>query len=262
MAERAARLLHTPKLDVRSLPTWARGAGWFGLLVILVALTYLAARDSSMFAVTRIEVTGASPAVVRQARRALEFTDGQSLLRLDGKGVVSALERLPTVYRAGYDRDFPHTLRIRVVQERPVAVLRRGAGSWIVSARGRIVGPVQRGALPSLPRIWVGSRAVVQVGSLLRDPSAVVASHALLSFKDAGLGTRISFVKATDGRLVAGLRSGLQVRFGPPVDLGLKLAVARSILPALAAPPAGGPTYLDVTVPERPVAGVDSQVAT
>jgi cell division septal protein FtsQ len=261
MAEGAVRLPHTPKLERPALPTWARAAGWCGLVVVLVALTYLAARESSLFAVTRIEVVGAPPAVARRAQRALEFTDGRSLLRLDGRGVVSTLERLPTVYRASYDRDFPHTLRIRIVPERPVAVLRRGAGSWIVSARGRVVEPVQRGALPSLPRIWLGGTTVVQVGSLLRDPSAVVASHALLSFKDAGLGARISFVRATDGRLVAGLRGGLEVRFGPPVEVGLKLAVARTILPTLAAPPAGGPTYLDVTVPERPVAGTDPQVA-
>jgi cell division septal protein FtsQ len=260
MAERAVRLPHTPKLGARSLPAWARAAGWCGLLAVLVALTYLAARDSSMFAVARIEVVGAPPPVARQVRQAVEFTDGLSLLRVDGHRVVSTLERLPTVYRAWYDRDFPHTLRIRIVPERPVAVARRGAGSWIVSARGRVVEPVRRGAFLSLPRIWLGSSAVVQVGALLRDPSAVIASHALLSFKDAGLGARIAYIKATDGRLIAGLRSGLQLRFGPPVDLGLKLAVGRSILPTLASPPAGGPTYLDVTVPERPVAGIDPQV--
>jgi hypothetical protein len=63
-----------------------------------------------------------------------------------------------------------------------------------------------------------------------------------------------------DGRLVAGLRSGLELRFGPPLDLGLKLAVARGVLPTLAAPSGGGPRYLDLTVPERPVAGTDPQV--
>ena len=86
------------------------------------------------------------------------------------------------------------------------------------------------------------------------------ASHVLTSFRGAGLGGRIAFVRATDGRIVAGLRGGLELRLGPPVDIGLKLAVALSVLPTLASPAAGGPRYLDLTVPERPVAGTDPQV--
>jgi cell division septal protein FtsQ len=260
MAERAVRLPHTPKLEVsmRSSPT--RALVWLGAIVVLVALTYLVARDSSIFAVTRIEVTGAPPDVARQARGALAFVDGRSLLRLDGHGVVAALERLPAVYRASYDRDFPHTLRVRIVPERPVAVLRRGLESWVVSARGRVIASVRRGVLASLPRIWLGRTAVVRVGAVLRDSSAALASRALSSFENAGLGRRISFVKAADGRLVAGLRTGLELRFGPPVDLELKLAVASVVLPTLAEPAIGGPRYLDLTVPERPVAGTDPQV--
>jgi cell division septal protein FtsQ len=260
MAERAVRLPHTRKLGTRALPARTRAFAWVAVLVVLVALTYLVARDSSMFAVTRIDVVGAPPPVARQARRALEIAEGRSLLRLDGRGVVAALERLPTVYRASYDRDFPHTLRVRIVPERAVAVLRKGVDSWIVSARGRVIARVARGAFPALPRIWLGHTAVVELGAIVRDPSAVVASHALASFKSAGLGARISFVKAIGGRLVAGLRTGLELRFGPPVELGLKLAVAGSVLPTLATPSMGGPGYLDVTVPERPVAGLDSQV--
>jgi cell division septal protein FtsQ len=260
MAEKAVRLPHTPKLRASALGTPTRALLWIGALIVLVALTYLVARDSSVFAVERIEVTGAPPAVARKARLAVGFAEGRSLLRLDGVGVVAALERLPFVYRASYDRDFPHTLRIRVVPERPVAVLRRGLESWVVSVRGRVIARVQRGGLPSLPRIWLGGMAVVELGSILRDPSAALASRALSSFRNAGLGPRISFVKATEGRLVAGLRTGVELRFGPAVDLELKLAVARSVLPTLAAPSVGGPRYLDVSVPERPVAGTDPQV--
>ena len=260
MAERALRLLRPRKRDVRSFVATPTSLVAAAAVVVIAALVYLAARESSLFAVTRIEVAGAPPAVAAQARAALRFADGQNLLRLDGDGVVDALERLPSVYRASYDRDFPHTLKIRVVPERPVAVLRRGVDSWIVSARGRVIGPLQRGGLRLLPRIWLGATAVVRVGEILRDPSGAIASLALSSFRGAGLGGRISFVKAEGGRLIVGLRNGLEIRFGPPVDLALKLAVTRSILPTLAAPDAGGPRYLDVAVPERPVAGTNPQV--
>jgi hypothetical protein len=260
MAERALRLLHPRKRDVRPFVATPAALLTVAGIVVIVALAYLAARESSLFAVTRIEVAGAPATVAAQARAALRFADGQSLLRLDGDGVVSALDRLPSVYSASYDRDFPHTLRIWIVPERPVAVLRRGAGSWIVSARGRVIGAVRRGGLRLLPRIWLGATAVVRVGEIVRDPSGSLASRALSSFRGAGLGGRISFVKAEGGRLVAGLRTGLEIRFGLPVDLALKLAVVRSILPTLAASSAGGPRYLDVAVPERPVAGTNPQL--
>jgi hypothetical protein len=261
MAERALRLPHPRK---RAAAAFVRSRtsllGGIAAFVVLVGLMYLVARQSSMFSVTRLEIAGAPPTVASQARAALRYVDGQSLMRLDGDGVVATLERIPSVYRASYDRDFPHTLRVRIVPERPVAVLRRGAKSWLVSARGRVIARLERGAFPSLPRIWLGATALVRLGETVHDRSGSLASHALSSMRGVGLGARISFVKAGGGRIVAGLRSGLEVRFGPPVDLALKLAVARSILPMLALPSAGGPRYLDVTVPERPVAGSNPQV--
>ena len=67
---------------------------------------------------------------------------------------------------------------------------------------------------------------------------------------------RIATASLTDGLLVFRLRSGLQLRLGAPVDVRLKLAIARRALPALPA----GTTYLDVSVPGRPVAGSDNSL--
>jgi cell division protein FtsQ len=260
MSYATLRLLHT---QIRDLPAVRPAARIFlvatGVFVV-AAFAYILARESSMFAVTRVEVAGAPPAVARQATRALAGLDGQSLLELDGADVIATLEALPTVYRASYDRDFPHTLRIRIVPEERVAVLRHGADSWLASARGRVISVVARGSLPSLPRVWLPATSTVRLGAILSDPAGALATHALRSFRGIGLGQRITYVKVTDGRLVAGLRGGLELRFGPPVELGLKLAVASAILPTLAAPSAGGPRYLDLAVPERPVAGTDPQV--
>ena len=67
------------------------------------------------------------------------------------------------------------------------------------------------------------------------------------------------FVRALDGQITLGLRGGLEIELGPPVDLRLKIAIARGILPLLALSGQGGPDYLDLTVPERPVAGRNPQ---
>jgi hypothetical protein len=60
--------------------------------------------------------------------------------------------------------------------------------------------------------------------------------------------------------LVFDLETGIELRLGTELDVALKLAVAASILPSLPAPVEGGPDYLDVSVPERPVTGSNPQV--
>jgi hypothetical protein len=55
------------------------------------------------------------------------------------------------------------------------------------------------------------------------------------------------------------LAGGFEIRLGDPGDLRLKLAIARRILRATGAATSGA-TYLDVSVPERPVVFDKSQV--
>ncbi|MBA2384629.1 MAG: hypothetical protein H0V68_08220 [Actinobacteria bacterium] len=65
-------------------------------------------------------------------------------------------------------------------------------------------------------------------------------------------------MRASAKELTLLLRPGLELRLGDGTDRDVKLEVARRILPALEE----GVGYLDVSVPERPVAGgtLDSQV--
>ncbi|HZC74760.1 MAG TPA: FtsQ-type POTRA domain-containing protein, partial [Gaiellaceae bacterium] len=133
-----------------------------GLGVLAVALGgYLVARETPLFAIQRVEVHGGSPQVARQARQALASLVGAPLVGLDGSAVLRKLDALPTVVSASYDRDFPHTLRITVVAERPAAVLRSGPDSWLVSLRGRVIERLPSQALPRVARIWVSTRTPV-----------------------------------------------------------------------------------------------------
>lgn len=226
-----------------------------GLGIVAFALfAYLLARETPLFAVDRIEVEGSSPRVAGQVRHALSSVLGSPLVGLDGSAVVRRAEALPTVVSAGYDRSFPHTLRVTVVPERPAAVLRSGASSWLVSIRGRIMGRLALRADPSLPRVWVPAHTAVLVGSTLGSATTRVAVRA------AGLaGTlapRIAVATYSGGRLVFRLRSGLQVMLGAPTDVKLKVAVAQR---ALTFVPSGS-TYLDVSLAGRAVSGTGSLV--
>jgi cell division septal protein FtsQ len=230
-------------------------------LILIAAGLYALARGTSMFAVQGIDVEGASPEVAAEVRTVLRSYRGRSLVAVDGEAVAQEVDGLAAVRSSVVDRAFPHTLRVHVVPELAVAVLRRGADSWLVSARGRVIGAIARGGHHSLPRVWLPPRTEIEAGALLADDPGGLAARSLAAFVGSGFPKRIAFVRALDGQITLGLRGGLEIRLGAPVDLRLKIAIAHGLLPMLALPSAGGPDYLDIAVPERPVAGLDPQVS-
>jgi cell division protein FtsQ len=225
-----------------------------GLVAVAVG-AYAAARQTSMFAVSTVEVDGAPAALRAQVRHAAGPLLGTSLLALDGAALRSRLEALPAVASVTYDRAFPHTLRLTVVPERPVAVLRAGRESWLVSARGRVIARLAHGGEDGLTRVWVPKATHILPGAILPEREGGTPARAL-AFAGV-LPARIAVASVVHGRLVFKLRFGLELRLGEPTDLRLKLAIARRALRAL--PPAA--RYLDVSVPGRPVAGTNPQLS-
>lgn len=232
-------------------PRWlsARVLAAFALPLAVLGGGYAAARDTSIFAIRSIDVHGASPMVAAQVRATLAPLLGRHLVGLDGGAVEQRVEALPWVARVSYDRAFPHTLRVTVVSERSVAVLRRGGAAWLVSTRGRVLAPVRADSHGALPRIWVASNAVVRPGGFLADSRGALAARSLALA--AGFPYRIRTASSPPGSLTFVLASGLELRLGDPADLRLKLAVARRVMHQLPA----GATYIDLALPSRPVAG-------
>jgi cell division protein FtsQ len=239
---------------VRFVPTRRSLAVGLGI-VVFASFGYLLARETSLFAIDRIEVDGASPRVAGQVRQALATLVGRPLVGLNGSEVLQKVDALPTVVSATYDRGFPHTLRITVVPEHPVAVLRNGVNSWLVSARGRVMERLPLRAAPSLPRVWVPAHMDEPVGSTLnRIPARVAVRAAGLAGTFA---SRIATATYADRTLVFHLRSGVEILLGTASDVKLKVAVAAR---ALAELPSGS-TYLDVSLPGRAVSGTGLSMA-
>jgi cell division septal protein FtsQ len=203
-----------------------------------------------MFAVDRIEVSGGTPGVTRQVRHALADVSGRSLLKVDATELTAVVESLPTVREAALDRAFPNSLHVVVVPERPTAVARQGAVSWLVSDRGRVLHKVKRGKTLPLPRIWVPKSVRLEPGALASG-ELMTAITAVAPLDAARFPARVATVSSTARRLTMRLRSGLQLQLGEPSQVRLKLAIAAKIMPLLQE----GTLYLDVSVPERPVAG-------
>ena len=247
------RRIRWPELHPRAwfaqlVPSRRSVAVGVGILAFALG-AYLLARETSLFAVRSVEVEGGSPEVAAQVRHALSPVVGSSLVGLDGAEVLRKVDALPTVVHASYDRAFPHTLRIGVVPERPAVVLRRGPDSWVVSERGRVMERLPAGPLPHLPRIWVGLRTPVQTGAEL-GWSGVGAAARALGLAGA-FAVRIASASSSAGSLVFHLRSGLELLLGDAAEVKLKVAVAAKALPVLPA----GTTFLDLSVPGRPVSG-------
>jgi cell division protein FtsQ len=219
--------------------------------VAAVVGMYFAARETSMFAVQRIEVTGARPSVIQRVDAALGPLDGTSLLALNAADIDQRLSALRDVSLVSYDRAFPHTARIVVSAERPVAVLRRGSQAWIVTERGRILEPITDPRESDLPRIWLGDEPVPSPGEVLSAEEAVRPARLLGGVLSANpdLFKHVREAGYADGDLSLVLQSGTEVRLGGADDLALQLAVAERVLDA-AGP---GMQYVDVSVPERAV---------
>ena len=224
----------------------------FALLALGVA-SYGVARESPRFAIQRIEVTGGPPSVRERVRLALASLEGRSLVGFRREELDRRIATLPDVVGASYDRAFPHALRVFVNPETALLVLRRGDESWLVSVRARVVLPLVKGARGGLPRIWVTRDTDVAVGDTLADPGAQRAVRVLAAAAEE-LPAVVRAVRIDGPETTLILRSGVELRLGREHDVRLKLAVAARILPQL------GPesSYLDVAVPDRPVAGSEA----
>jgi cell division protein FtsQ len=228
-------------------------------VLVLAGLGYLVARETGVFAVRTVEVEGVGDPVAGQIRRALEPLTGTSLAALDADSAERTLESLPTVVRAKVDRDFPHTIRVVVRPEQPVAVVRRAETAWLVSARGRVMAQLEPGELARLPRVWLAPGTGLGLGTYLLPEEGGAAVAALARVPDRFPG-RVDAARGTPDDLVVVLGTKTELRLGEASELQLKLAVAATVLSELGAGARRELAYLDVSLPTRPVGMEKPQV--
>ena len=236
---------------------WRRAAGIGAGVAAAVALLYVGARETSVFAVRTIEVSGGPPAVRAAVRAAAASVAGESLVGLDGDALVDELEALPSVRAASYDRAFPSTLRIFVRPERPVALVKVRSDRWILSKRGRVIRPAPADLAGPLPQFRLSHAAALRPGAFVTDPGARTILAALAVVPQRFPAT-IRSVRLRAGALTLGLRTPWgqpELRLGEPVEVDVKLVVAGLVLRSIPAANRHSVGYVDVSVPERTVVG-------
>jgi cell division protein FtsQ len=229
------------------------------IIAALVALLALAAggwvwlRNSSLVAVQRVTITGVSGRDARQIRAALTSA-AHNMTTLDVKmsALHTAVAPYPVVKQLHVSTDFPHRMRIDVVEQVPVAMISAAGIRVPVSADGTLLhGAEVPGSLPtiSLPVSPGGTRVS---GSTLQ----VVRLLAAAPYQLLGKVSQAS--ESSAHGLEAQLRNGPIVYFGGDADLGSKWAAAAAVV---ADSGSAGADYIDVTVPSRPAAGAGSDTA-
>ena len=237
------------RLDlVRFVPS-GRSLGVSLAVLVVAGVAYWVAYSTSVFAVERVEVRGAPPQLAREVQAATRDLVGSSLVAVDAEAVEGTLRALPTIAGVSVDRAFPHTLVVKVAPERPVAVVRRGRSSWLVTGAGKVIRPIETGTERSFPRLWLAKGTGIRLGGSV--PAGwLPATRALAEAHSVGLGSRVKGIRPQGDELTLVLRRGTEIRLGRPTEVGLKLTVAAKVLALVDS----GTSYVDVSVPQRPVA--------
>ncbi|MDP1846245.1 MAG: cell division protein FtsQ/DivIB [Solirubrobacteraceae bacterium] len=219
-----------------------------GIAVLLAVLAPLALwlRTSSLVAVERVSVTGIDGTQAAQIKRALTSA-GRDMTTLDvrERALLSAVAAYPIVRSLRTETDFPHGLKIVVNAYEPVAALRSGAGLTAVAADGTLLrGTATRG----LPVVAVGGR---RGAHRLRRGEALGAVR-LMAAAPRALRGRVARVYRGPRGLTTTMDNGPKLYFGGATRPGAKWGAAAQVL---ASSTSRGAAYLDLRIPERPVAG-------
>jgi cell division protein FtsQ len=238
------------RLDlVRFVPSGRSLLVTMGLL-LAVGAAYFVAYSTPVFALERVQSSGAPPELAREVHAATRELTGRSLVGIDAEEVEGKLRSLPAVAGVSVDRAFPHTLEVRIAPERPVAVIRRGRSSWLATGAGKVIRSIETGTQRHFPRLWLAKGATIRLGGQI-PPGFVPATRALAEAHAVGLGARIKGVRLEGEELTLVLRRGTELRLGRATEVGLKLTVASKVLRMVD----GSVSYVDVSVPQRAVAG-------
>jgi len=219
-----------------------------GIAVLLAVLAPLALwlRNSSLVRVEQVSVTGIDGSQAAEVKSALEAA-GRDMTTLNVRTgeLLSAVEAYPVVRSLRTETDFPHGLRIVVNTHEPLAALRSGGGLIAVARDGTLLrGSATRG----LPLVAV--RATRRGDRLERGEA--LAAVALLAAAPRALRSRVSRVYRGPRGLTTTMENGPKLYFGGAARPAAMWGAAAQVL---GSPTSRGAAYLDLRIPERPVAG-------
>jgi cell division protein FtsQ len=217
------------------------------ILIVVGYAGWMWLRDSSLAAVRDVEVTGTTSSEESRVRAALDAAGrDMTTLHVREDALREAVAQFTSVAAIEVRSDFPHTLKVHVIENTPVAVLVSGDREIAATGDGLLMrGVVADGDLPviKLDTPPAGER----VGNANTRAALTIAAAA----PDA-VRRRIDRLWTGSRGMMLALVDGPDLIFGDASDARRKWLSATRVL---ADPSAAGATYLDVRIPERVAAG-------
>lgn len=110
------------------------------LAVGLVVFGAYSLYRSSVFEILSVDVVGSEGLSDETVLEIIDLPEGATLLRYPGQEIQTRLEQEPWIESASLSRDFPETLRVRITERTPVALVDAGGLSlWLVDANGVVI---------------------------------------------------------------------------------------------------------------------------
>ncbi|MEA2221168.1 MAG: cell division protein FtsQ [Solirubrobacteraceae bacterium] len=217
------------------------------VLAVMVGSVGLWLRSSSLVRVEAVTVTGIEGPQATEIRRALTVAArDMTTLAVDDGALRHAVSTYPVVRSLRTSTGFPHRLRIAVNAYDAVAALKPGGGAaTAVAGDGTLLRGVTTQGLA-----LVGVKTLPG-GDRVADPAALRAIR-LLAAAPAPLRARVQRVFRGSRGMAATVVDGPKLYFGGTERLRAKWSAAARVL---ASERAQGASYVDVRIPERPVAG-------
>jgi cell division septal protein FtsQ len=239
-----------------------------GLAFVLIGLPlalYIWGSHSSTFAVRSIVLEGADRVAVKRAAHLLEKAClGRNLFTVHSSQIQRTLAPLLFMKSAGIDRDFPSTLRVRLVEYSP-GLYALAEGRWyLVSSDGVVLGAVARETRKPATALRTGPReaslklpSVLADGGLEKDRATedgeVLGALRVLDALPRKVARQVAWVRTTGSGVRLRLADGPVVDLGPADELAAKAYSLGAVLHWYASRHAGA-DYVDVSVPDRPIA--------
>jgi cell division protein FtsQ len=205
-------------------------------------------RDSALVSVRRVQISGVQGPDAAEIDASLtRAARHMTTLDVQPGALRAAVARFPVVRALRVSAGFPHDLRIRVLEQLPVAALTVNGRRTAVAADGAVLGPaLLSGALPT-----VAASTTSAARERVRGWQ-VLAALTVLGVAPAPLLKVVERVFFGPKGLTLAMRNGLLAYFGDATRPHAKWLALASVL---IAPGSAGASYVDVRLPERPAAG-------
>lgn len=221
--------------STRRRGTWVWGSvAGVMVLSLLVGAGWLVG-FSTVLAAGQVEVTGVDRVEVSSIREAAAVPLGLPLARQDLGAIASRVSSLPRIESAEVSREWPRTIRIAVVERRPLLGVRQPEGFLLVDAQG-----VAFETSPTLPTGILRADINPDRVQLLVEAGGIAAAM------PPDLKRRVDRLHATSrNHIIVLLTDRTEVNWGTNADSVLKSQLVLALLKRK-------PSMIDVSSPHTP----------